>query len=78
MQVKTDNGRYLVEPYGGGWVYQPDENLQIYPWSEVFETAEDAAQAARAEGWNLAADKESSLWHPQKDRTKTANPEKSF
>ena len=54
--IKTENGAYLVEPYEGGWVYQPDEPLQIHPWSEVYETAEAATEAARAEAANRATD----------------------
>ena len=58
MKVETENGTYLVEPYEGGWVYQPDEPLQVYPWSEVYPTVEEATEAARAEGWNLATESE--------------------
>ena len=59
MKIDTELGTYLVEPHNGGWVYQPDEPLQVWPWSEVYETAEAAVEAARAEAWNLATEAQS-------------------
>ena len=57
--IDTELGTYLIEPYGNGWVYQPDEPLAVFPWSEVYPTSEEATEAARAEGWNLATEAQS-------------------